>query len=44
MFRHVDKVLLFDASVKLLLLSQKSETFAEKVAPVGPGLLQWYVS
>jgi len=44
MFRHVNKALLFNASVKLLLLSQKSEIFAKKVAPVGPGLLQWYVA
>jgi len=41
-FRHVDKVILFAAS--LLLLSQKSETFAKKVALVGPGLLQCYVA
>jgi len=41
MFKHVDKVFLFDASVKLLLFSKKSETFAKKVAPVGPVLLQW---
>jgi len=33
---------LFAAS--LLLLSQKSETFAKKVALVGPGLLQCYVA
>jgi len=37
MFRHVDKVLLFDARVKLLLSSKK-------VALVGPGLLQWHVA
>jgi len=42
-FRHVDEVL-FDASVSLLLLSQKSEAFAKKVSLVGLGLLQWHVA
>jgi len=43
MFRHVDKVLFLDSSLYLSLF-QKSRIFAKQVAPVGPGLLQWYVA